>query len=150
VWIEADYEKIKEEPPEIETPKVPLPSSLLKERKLEKIVNLEKGIDYNCKVIPFKIDISNLSSAEVKINLTRGRNKAIDEIEIGSLPSGIDLKFKSNTDYIYQPAKEENDILLLIAKEEGAQKGSFSIPIIYTKKDSDNYSTLCQINIVNQ
>jgi hypothetical protein len=130
VWLEANYRE--------------------KERKIDRIVNINKNADYSCTVSPFQIDISDLPSTEVKINLTRGKNSSIDEIEIGSLPSGIDLKFKSNAAYIYQTAKDENNILLLITKKDGAQKGSFSIPIIYTKKDNDNFSVLCQINIINQ
>ncbi len=150
VWLEADFEEVEEELSEIEAPDTLLPLNALKERKLNRIISINKNADYSCEVNPFQTDISNLASVEVKMNLIRGRNRAIDEIEIGNLPLGIDLKFAGNLDYIYQSDKTENDITLLITKEESAQKGSFSIPIIYTKKDSNNSSVICQINIVNQ
>jgi hypothetical protein len=118
----------------------------LKERRVEKIVNLDKTATHKCNAEPFRIDISNRQMAFVHILLEKGKIQGSEEIEIGSLPIGIDLLFSKNKDYLYQPQIDESSLDIEITNQPGSQKGNFSIPIIYT---SGNSTTICQINIIN-
>jgi hypothetical protein len=118
----------------------------LKERKVEKIVNLDKDAYHKCNIEPFQIDISNRQTAFVHILLEKGKIQGSEEIEIGSLPIGIDLLFSKNEDYLYRPQIDESSLDVEITNQPGSQKGNFSIPIIYT---SGNSTTICQINIIN-
>jgi hypothetical protein len=118
----------------------------LKERRIEKIVNLDKNATHKCNIEPFRIDISNRQMASVHILLEKGKIQGSEEIEIGSLPIGIDLTFSKNKDYLYRPQIDEESLEIEITNQPGSQKGNFSIPIIYT---SGNSTTICQINIIN-
>jgi hypothetical protein len=118
----------------------------LKERRVEKIVNLDKNATHKCNAEPFRIDISNRQMAFVHILLEKGKIQGSEEIEIGSLPIGIDLTFSKNKDYLYRPQIDEESLEIEITNQSGSQKGNFSIPIIYT---NGNSTTICQINIIN-
>ncbi len=118
----------------------------LKEHKLEKQIILDENAQPGCQATNFTIDISNKNSAIVELDLN-GKRDSFEDLEIGSLPLGIDIIFLNNADYSWSPSKSDNTAVLQITNQDGSQKGSFSIPIIYTKGNS---TTICQINIVNQ
>jgi len=73
----------------------------------------------------------------------------IYEVEIGSLPTGIDIRFLKNNDYQYSPTALETVVDIIIANQTGSSRGDFNIPIIYSKKDTPDSSMICQINIIN-
>lgn len=134
---QESFEQINNQPPPVS----------LKERKLQKHIEVDPKATHSCRVEPFAIDISNNPSALVKITLARTRGEGQpEEIEIGSLPLGIDMVFANNKDYIYQPQAYETTLDLEITNQPGSQKGNFNIAIIYT---SGNSTTMCQINVIN-
>lgn len=128
---------------------VDVPLKPLKERKMTKIVRLNKNVSHRCGAETFKIDLSGETAASARIVLQKGARLEPEEIEIGSLPAGIDITFFQNSDYIYRPAQNETVLDLRITNEVGSQKGNFSIPIIYTKNGSSDSTTECQINVIN-
>ncbi len=144
-------EETSEEPPaeELQTPEPPQsalpPQPPLKERKLEKRIIVDKNAWHGCEAVNFTVDISNKNSAIVELNLN-GKRDSLEDLEIGSLPYGIDITFLTNTNYSWSPAKSDNVAVLQIVNQVGSQKGNFSIPIIY---QSGNSTAVCQINVVN-
>jgi hypothetical protein len=102
---------------------------------------------HRCDAEIFRIDISGRVSAQARI-LLGGKKIQSGEIEIGSLPIGIDILFSQNRDYLRGVSQNDGAFDLEIVNQEGSQKGSFSIPILYTDRVS-NQITVCQINIVN-
>lgn len=117
----------------------------LKERKLEKKIQIDKNAFHSCAVNNFTIDISGQKQLTVELRL-EGMRSDFEHLEIGSLPLGIDITFLSNADYNWQPQKDQEATVLQIINQEGSQKGNFSIPIIY---QSGNSTTICQINVIN-
>jgi len=116
----------------------------LKERKFSKIIILDKNARHSCLAKTFTINISHLKRATAFILFT-GMRSSDENIEIGSLPLGIDITF-SNNNYFYNPSKNDEGVMLNIINYDNSQKGNFSIPIIY---QSGNSTTICQINIIN-
>ncbi len=121
------------------------PQPALKERKLEKRIILDKNAQHECRATNFTIDISNKNSAIVELGLN-GKRDSFEDLEIGSLPVGIDITFLNNANYAWSPAKSDNVAVLQITNQAGSQKGNFSIPIIY---QSGNSTMICQINVIN-
>jgi hypothetical protein len=117
-------------------------------RVYKKNIYIDKEANYECKAEFFKVDISNKNKAIKTLLLTRGADISY-EIEIGSLPAGIDVKFSENDDYHKKLGLSETSIDVVITKNNSAQKGNFSIPIIYTQKGIADASVICQMNIVN-
>ena len=76
---------------------------------------------------------------------------SIGVIEIGSLPSGYDVRFKEVNRYEQEVFHGQTELPLqvYVPLPEEAQQGSFSIPIIFTKRDGDS-SVVCQLLIRNQ
>ena len=76
---------------------------------------------------------------------------SIGVIEIGSLPSGYDVRFKEVNRYEQEVFHGQTELPLqvYVPLPEEAQQGSFSIPIIFTKTDGDS-SVVCQLHIRNQ
>ncbi len=131
------------EPPQPAAPSLPP----LKERKLNKHPVIAAGAKHNCRAENFKIDISGRTSAQARIALG-GKKVRSGEIEIGSLPLGIDIQFSENRDYLRGVSQNDGAFNLEISNQEGSQKGNFSIPILYTDKESGQ-TTVCQINVIN-
>jgi hypothetical protein len=117
-------------------------------RKLTKNITIDPQATHSCQIKPFQADISGKSFFVGRVILQKTGNE-IEELEIGSLPNGIDVVFSKNNDYVYSPATEETEIDLKINNKSNSQKGSFNIPIIYTKKGTLDSSIMCQINIIN-
>ena len=126
-----------------ELPQLQLPP--LKERKLDKEIKIAKNAKHSCSAKNFKIDLTGIDKTIVEFILEGVRSDS-ENIEIGSLPLGIDITFLNNGDYTYVPGKGDNVFVLQIKNQPGSQKGNFSIPIIYTSGDS---TTICQINVIN-
>jgi len=141
-----EEELIEEEPPQPEPQSDPAPQPLsLKKRKIEKEIHIDKNARHSCAVKGFTVNISGHGSviSELELNGERGDS---ENIEIGSLPLGVDITFLNNADYVYSPSRNEGSTVLQINNQSGSQKGNFSIVIIYT---SGNSTTICQINVIN-
>jgi hypothetical protein len=142
-----DEEGLLEEvasPPQEPTPP---PKPPLKERILNKDFRIAQKAAYRCDAENFRIDISGRISAQARI-LLGGKEVQLGELEIGSLPIGVDILFSQNRDYLHEVSQNDSAFDLEIVNQEGSQKGSFSIPILYTDRES-NQITICQINIIN-
>jgi hypothetical protein len=123
----------------------------LSTRKFEKKIAVDRKAAHTCEAETFRIDVSGKESARARVIFLRYANVPY-EIEIGSLPEGIDMTFEKNRDYKYAQGSGEKDIFItfVVHNQAGSQKGDFSIPLIYTQKGSKDSSVICQINIVNQ
>ena len=119
-------------------------TSVLKERKFSKTIILDKNARHSCLAKTFTLNVSHIKQTTAFILFT-GMRSSDENIEIGSLPFGIDITF-SNNNYFYNPSKNDEGIMLDIVNYDNSQKGNFSIPIIYM---SGNSTTICQINIIN-
>ncbi|MEO0228249.1 MAG: hypothetical protein ABIL70_09405, partial [candidate division WOR-3 bacterium] len=117
-----------------------------KRRQIEKNIRPDKNAKHSCKIKDFHINPLTKGHEATTELLLSGNLSGKQIIEIGSLPVGIDVLFQKNNDYIYTPVEGENRIALNIVIYPDAQKGNFSIPIIYK---SGNSTTVCQLNINN-
>jgi hypothetical protein len=129
----------------IDTP----PQPQLSMREFKKRVVQDSHAFHSCEAETFRIDITHKTSATARIMLQRDSDVPY-EVEIGSLPLGIDVVFSKNGAYQYMQGANDRFLELAITNQLGSQKGDFSIPVIYTKKDTKDSSVICQINIVNQ
>jgi hypothetical protein len=139
--IEEDYTEItgRDEPLQPQPPP-------LKERRPQKPVRFDKNARHSCAANNFTVNISGQSLAIAELKLEGGRSD-IENLEIGSLPLGIDITFLNNSDYEYRPQISDNAAVLQIINQPGSQKGDFNIPIIFK---SGNLTTICQINTINK
>lgn len=145
--VDSDAEELSEEPEEyIEA--INMPVQPLKVRNFTKTIQVDEDASHECDAVPFSIDISGKQRASGKITLEKSADTSY-EIEIGSLPNGIDMTFLNNNSYLYIPSSGEASLDIEIVSEAGSQKGDFTVPIIYTQKGVKDSSIVCQINIVN-
>ncbi len=112
----------------------------LKVRKLTKKVNIKNIDDLNCFAEEFTINLNEGDTKLVNLRLSGGGMK---NLEIGSLPAGIDIVFTENNDY--QISTNMNSTQLKIYRQKGSDKGNFSLPIIFS---SENSTIICQINVI--
>lgn len=150
-------EEIIEEPLiEEPLPEEPLIEELVREdtipaltvRRFEKPIFLDKEALHSCEAQLFRLDISDQQHGTGRVLLNASSDISY-EIEVGSLPDGIDIRFSENNKYLYQLGSTENFLEFDIIKQEGAQKGDFTVPFIYTQKGLGDSSVICQFNIVN-
>ncbi len=72
-------------------------------------------------------------------------------IDIGALPRGIDVRFFSTTtpySYLIDEYGPDNIEINVSIYTQDAQRGSFSIPFIFTKTKGKDSSTICQLNLI--
>jgi len=147
IEILQEEEEFVEEPapqPELQSqPTSSLPP--LKERKLTKEIHIDTGARHSCAAKNFNVNLAGKNQVMVELEFT-GMRSDLENLEIGSLPSGIDVAFLNNAAYEYRPQKSDGGAVLQITNQPGSQRGNFSIPIIYT---SGNSTTACQINVIN-
>jgi hypothetical protein len=142
-----EEELLEEEIPQEYVEPVP-PSLPLSARSFSKEIVLDPRATHRCVASPFNIDISGRSPFSTDISLKKTPEEEY-EIEIGGLPSGIDVTFSKNDDYLYQPGSNEDTVSLSIENEKGSRTGNFTIPIVFTEKEKKDSSVICQINIIN-
>jgi hypothetical protein len=112
----------------------------LKVRKIERKIEIKNIDNLSCSGDPFSIKISEDETKFVNFKL---KGEGIKNLEIGSLPSGIDIVFAENNDY---QVSTNNDIVQIkISRQKGSEKGNFSLPIIFNSKSS---TIICQINVI--
>jgi hypothetical protein len=144
---EAQEEQNEEEAQPI-IPYIP-PRPTLSVRNFKKNILIDPAAAHSCEAETFRIDISDGAPAQANIRFFRDTDERY-EMEIGGLPDGIDVSFERDGLYRHTQGPEDRYLALRVAKQAGAQKGNFSIPIIYTRKGNKDSSVICQINIVNQ
>jgi hypothetical protein len=141
-FVEPIEEPIVEEPPFEDT----IPA--LTVRRFEKPIFFDKEALHSCEAEQFRMDVSGERSLMGEIFLNKNLDIAY-EVEVGSLPDGIDLRFFENNKYVYQPGSSEDALEFEIFVQDGAQKGNFTVPFIYTQKGLGDSSVVCQLNIIN-
>lgn len=104
---------------------------------------------HTCTTKVFTVDMKGRTSTQNTLILTKEADIAY-EIEVGSLPTGIDVRFNDTNSYNRHIGLEDNMIDFTVTKKANAAIGSFTIPIIYTQKGVFDSSVICQINIVNR
>jgi len=144
--VSPQEEAVDEAAPQPEPQPEPIPPlPPLKERKFTKEIHIDTEARHSCAAKNFNLNLSGVNQAIVELEFT-GMRSNYENLEIGSLPLGIDITFLNNADYSWSPSKSDSGAVLQIVNQPGSQKGNFSIPIIYT---SGNSITVCQINIIN-
>ncbi len=120
-------------------------------RRYEKNIILDETATHTCRADIFRADLQNETSSRARVTLFQNKKKNLPSfLEIGALPVGIDVVFKSNKDYAYAPGNRETVIEFAITRQVGALEWDFTIPIIYTLQDGEKSSSVvCQINILN-
>jgi hypothetical protein len=112
----------------------------LKIRKFEKMINIKNLDDLSCSTDQFSI---NIKEGETKFVNFKLKGEGMKNLEIGSLPAGIDIVFTENNDY--QISTNKDIVQLKIYRQRGSERGNFSLPIIFSSKNS---TIICQINII--
>jgi hypothetical protein len=112
----------------------------LKIRKIEKMINIKNPDNLSCSADQFSINIKEEETKFVNFKLSGQGTK---NLEIGSLPAGIDIVFAENNDY--QISTNKDIVQLKIYRQRASERGNFSIPIIFNSKSS---TIICQINII--
>lgn len=118
----------------------------LRQRK-ENII-ADPGAAHRCMAKPFNVNVSGQNFVTATVIIERASDKPY-EAEIGDLPAGIDVVFAVNNDYFYALDPKDHSLALNIHNHPGSQKGSFTIPLIFTERSGEDSSVICQINIVN-
>jgi hypothetical protein len=138
---EEETTKVEEAVPATTTEESkPILQEPLKIRKFEKIINVKNLDDLSCSADQFSV---NIKEGETKFVNFKLKGEGIKNLEIGSLPAGIDIVFAQNNDYeIYT---NDEIVKLKIYRQKGSEKGNFSLPIIFNSKNS---TIICQINII--
>ncbi len=140
-----DEEEVSNEPslePVIESPPLTV-------RNFNKIISLDPDAVHNCEAEKFYTDISNTEFSQIALAVTPAQNVQ-NQLEIGSLPLGIDIRFTTNNLYTYSLQGAENRVDLSVISQAGSQKGNFTIPIVYTQIGESDSTVVCQVNLVNE
>jgi hypothetical protein len=141
--IEEQEENLTEEtneittPPEITTPTFQEP---LKTRKIERKIDIKNIDNLSYSLDQFSVNINEGETKFINLKLI---GDGIKNLEIGSLPNGIDVVFAENNDY--QISTNKDSVQIKIYRQKGSERGNFSIPIIFNSKSS---TIICQINII--
>lgn len=118
-------------------------------RVYEKEIFVNKDAKHHCEAEFFSVDMSQKESTINTIFFTK-ESEIPYEIEIGSLPIGVDIRFSENNSYYKNLGSTEESIDISIIKDNNALKGNFTVPIIYTQKGLFDSAVICQINIINK
>ncbi len=112
----------------------------------------KESIDYTngshtCSVTPFVVNISNTSAVtKVSIQNINHTGEESKTLVLGELPRGLNIMFanKEFSQNITSPSTEFN---ISIEKNANSQKGSFTVPILYSVGET---TVICQVNIINR
>jgi hypothetical protein len=144
--IEEQEENLIEETNEITTPpEIPPPAfqellEPLKTRKIERKIDIKNIDNLSYSLDQFSVNIKEGETKFINLKLI---GDGIKNLEIGSLPNGIDVVFAENNDY--QISTNKDIVQIKIYRQKGSERGNFSIPIIFNSKRS---TIICQINII--
>lgn len=115
---------------------------------LERKIVVDREAVHECAVENFRLNITADGTGIGRIAV-RKDGDAVYEIEVGSLPEGIDAVFATNKSHSYNPGVDEQVVELEVTQKSEAVRGDFSVPIVYTKKGNSDSSVVCQINIIH-
>jgi hypothetical protein len=146
---DALVEIVDEEMPIEPVRYVVAPPPQLSVRRYTKDIVLDKGAAHSCEAETFHIDMSGRNSARAYIKLSKDIDTSY-EMEIGGLPDGMDIRFEKTRTYLRHIESSEKVVGLDITSQERAQKGNFTVSVIYTQEGVTDSSVICQINIINQ
>lgn len=118
-------------------------------RTFTKKIFVNKDAVHTCTAEVFSVDMSGRSTAQNTLLLTKEADIAY-ELEVGSLPAGIDVRFTNNNSYYKNIGLEDDAVDFTISIKHDAATGSFTIPLIYTQKGVFDSSVVCQVNVVHQ
>ena len=96
--------------------------------------------------------ITEVASSTVAVLEDATRFK-VGTVEIGGLPKGIDVRFPGESPYAIDVLKDQTSgasLLASVVLPEGAQVGSFTVPVIFTRTDDGESTVVCQLNIVHR
>jgi hypothetical protein len=141
----APEEAVSEEPMPPPEP-IPPPKPPFKYRQIAESFRISRTASHRCEADGFRLNISGRPSASGRLFIKEGVSAG--ELVIGSLPLGIDIVFSANADYRHSADRSASFADFKIENQNGSQKSSFNIPILYTDKTSGK-TTICQINIIN-
>ncbi|GIW66535.1 MAG: hypothetical protein KatS3mg095_0433 [Candidatus Parcubacteria bacterium] len=126
--------------------------SPIKQRKYAKQIKIQNPDNISCKVEPFSIEIKEEETKTANLILS---GKGIKNVEIGSLPTGIDIrvveqstlpdKLNNADDGTYEIQTSKDIVQLKIYRQKGSDKGNLTLPIIFS---SGNSMIICQINVI--
>lgn len=137
-YVEEVYEEPKP------SPKTPLPP--IYSRKYLKDIRIDNLAEYKCKASPFTLDLSGKKTGSVDILLNTKKGGEY-ELEVGSLPDNLDVRF-SNNKYSIDIDGDAEKVSLNI-KNELIEKGNFSFPVFFKERKGDS-GIICQVNILNK
>lgn len=119
-------------------------------RTYDKEIVIDPAATHTCRADIFRADLQSEPSSRARVTLFQNKKKNLPSfLEIGALPDGLNVVFKTNEEYIYAPGTRETVIEFNITRQIGAWEGDFTIPIIYTLTGDTSSSVVCQINIIN-
>jgi hypothetical protein len=134
----------------IELEMAPFPQDVLPEpHQYRKEVSVDAAADHFCETSPSLLDLTRQESARFFVNLSHGTSTGHEYLDLGSMPYGIDMRFVNGNRYRFDRVEEQSEVEVSVSVLPGAQRGSLSIPIIYTKEREQDSSVICQINILN-
>lgn len=149
--VEEELALDEEEPLEenqVDPNSEPIELPVLSFRNVEKNIVIDPHATHSCKAENFRITITDQPLSQLALAVTRTGSE-VTELEIGSLPNGIDITFQPNGLYTYEVPPTDTSVSVQIINQYGSQKGNFTIPIMYTKKGEVDSVVVCQLNIVN-
>jgi hypothetical protein len=137
VWLEITY--TEDAPPDI---------NFLQKSKLSHQLNIDKHPNFACAVQDFNVNLKEGETKAVKVTLYK-KDLAEYLVSLGDMPSGVKAYFTENGDSVIRGQNLDNNLLLYLIANNKTQKGSFNIPIIFSKKIGNTYfDNICQFNLV--
>lgn len=116
-------------------------------RRIEKVFSLDSRAVHSCAAESFTVDISGQNGLTTRL-LLAGADASIGDIEIGNPPDGFNVTFRRNNDYVLRVFGSDA-VDMTVVRRSDAQKGSFNVPILYSKKNGAS-SVVCQLNLLNR
>jgi hypothetical protein len=106
---------------------------------------------HSCSAASFTLKVSASNEYSVVVSAKRGDASRSGSLYIGDLPYGFEATFDSAPSNLAAVSMASDSATLKIKTSSEAQKGSFSVPIIFTESDASNDSAVvCQINILSK
>ncbi len=140
----------EEEMGEIAIPYIPpdVPEYVPEDRIFDREIIVDPLAVHTCRAETFPVDITEETSTTTHLLLTTSSSTR-EQLEIGSVPKGINVTFGGDRDYTLRP-KGGDPVPVVITKEEDSQTGSFTVPVMYTAFGKKDSIVICQIGITNQ
>jgi hypothetical protein len=120
-------------------------------RKFERDVEIDPTAKFSCSAEPFTLHLDQTQSEEIAFSVIDPDGGKFD-IEVGTLPYGVDAKFSRSNDYRLNNLGDNEKTEIRLRSFLGGQSGSFNLPVVVTKNRFLNIGEesviLCGFNIV--